>query len=124
MFRVWMKSVAAAALTAGLVVALGCGQQAAPTSATASKEKKEEAASGHGWWCEEHGVLEDECSMCSDKLYKEAKAKDKLCPNHPDRAKDQCFICNPDLWAKSAARYKEKYGKEPPLPKDNMPGKK
>lgn len=120
MFQMWMKSLTAAALTAGLVVALGCGQTA-PSNAAANKEKKED---GHGWWCDEHGVVEDECSMCSDKLFKAAKAKGELCPNHPDRAKDQCFKCSPELWEKSAAKYKEKYGKEPPAPKDNMPGKK
>ncbi|MFM8273897.1 MAG: RND transporter [Gemmata sp.] len=120
MFNVWLKALCAAALTAGLVVALGCGKP--PAGAEAPKDK---GKSAHGeWWCDEHGVPEDECSMCDDKVYKVAKGKGELCPKHPDRAKSQCFICNPDLWEKSAARYKEKYGKEAPQPKDNMPGAK
>ena len=76
-----------------------------------------------GWWCEEHGVKEDECSMCSKAVFKKLKP-DEICPNHPDRAKAQCFICNPDLWEKSKAVYKAKFGEDPSLPKENMPGKK
>ena len=117
MGSIWLKACGAAVLAAGLMVAVGCTKPPAT-----SEPKKEEP--GHGWWCDEHGVVEDECSMCSKKLYEEAKAKGELCPVHKDRAKSQCFICNPALWEKSAARYKEKYGKEPPEPKDNMPGKK
>jgi hypothetical protein len=119
MVRMWLKAMSAAALTAGLVVALGCGKP------PAAGEPKKDAKAAHGeWWCDEHGVPEDECSMCDDKVYKAAKAKGELCPKHPDRAKSQCFICNPELWEKSAARYKEKYGKEAPEPEKNMPPKK
>ena len=119
MMKLWTKALTAAVLAAGLAVAVGCTKP--PATSEAPKEEKEE---GHGWWCVEHGVVESECTMCNAKLYKEAKAKGALCPNHPDRAKDQCFICNPELWEKSAARYKEKYDKEPPLPDENTPGKR
>jgi hypothetical protein len=40
-----------------------------------------------------------------------------------DRAKSQCFICDPSLQEKYAALYRAKYGKEPPPPEDNMPKK-
>ena len=69
-----------------------------------------------GWWCEEHGVPEAECSMCSKKAYKEFQAKGDICDKHPDRAKSQCFICNPALKAEFAKKYKAKEGKEPPEP--------
>lgn len=117
MLTLWTKALTAAVLAAGLVVVVGCMK---PTPATEAPKKEE----GHDWWCNEHGVPEAECSMCDDKVYKAAKAKGELCPKHPDRAKSQCFICNPDLYPKSAARYKEKYGKEAPEPEKNMPGKK
>ncbi|MBP3954130.1 hypothetical protein J8F10_02310 [Gemmata sp. G18] len=120
MVTAWIKASMAGLLVAGLMVAVGCTQPATPSQAPPKKDDE----GGHGWWCDEHGVVEDECSMCSDKVYDAAKAKGDICLNHPKRAKSQCFICNPELWEKSAARYKEKYGKEPPAPKDNMPTKK
>jgi hypothetical protein len=78
------------------------------------KADKPEAKGKHDdWWCPEHGVPEDECSMCSDKVAKEFKAKGDWCDKH-DRAKSQCFICDPTLKEKFAERYRAKYGKEPP----------
>jgi hypothetical protein len=126
MLKVWMKSLTAAVLAAGLVVVVGCMK---PVPATeAPKKDKEKDKPEHGeWWCDEHGVPEDECTMCDNnngKAFKEAKAKGDICPKHTDRAKSQCFICNPELWEKSKVRYQEKYGKEAPAPKDNMPPKK
>jgi hypothetical protein len=76
-----------------------------------------------GWWCDEHGVPEDECSMCSAKVAAEMKKHGDWCKEH-DRAKSQCFVCDPSLKEKYAARYRAKYGKEPPEPTDNMPTKK
>src|SRR5688500_12709204 len=48
-----------------------------------------------GWWCDPHGIPEDECSMCSDKVAKEAKAKGDWCEKH-ERAMSQCFFCKPE----------------------------
>jgi hypothetical protein len=109
-----------AVLTAGLAGAVGCNE---PKPAAKTEDKKEKAG-GHEWWCDEHGVPEDECSICSDKAYKQFKEKGDVCPKHPDRAASQCFICNPELWEKSAARYKAKTGKEAPWPENNAPPKK
>jgi hypothetical protein len=67
-------------------------------------------------------VPEAECSMCTDKARKAFKAKGDWCKEH-DRAKSQCFICDPSLQEKYAALYRAKYGKEPPPPEDNMPKK-
>ena len=70
----------------------------------------------HGaWWCDEHGVPEAECSMCSAKVAKEFKAKGDWCDQH-DRARSQCFLCDPSLKDKFAAQYRAKEGKEPPAP--------
>lgn len=53
--------------------------------------------------------------MCSDKVAK-LQGQGRLVH---DRAKSQCFICDPSLKDKYAAQYKAKYGKEPP-PTDNL----
>lgn len=122
MLTLWTKALTAAVLAAGLVVVVGCMK---PTPATEAPKK--DKSEHEDWWCAEHGVPEDECTMCkgnNDRAFKAAKAKGELCPKHQDRSKSQCFECNPELWPKSAARYKEKYGKEAPEPKDNMPPKK
>ena len=120
-----MKTTWTAILIASLIGVVGC-EKPAPTDNVKPKTvvKGETEAHDHsGWWCEEHGVKEDECSICSKAVFKKLKP-DEICPNHPDRAKAQCFICDPDLWEKSKAVYKAKYGVEPPAPEDNMPAKK
>lgn len=70
-----------------------------------------------GWWCDEHGIPEAECSMCAPKVAAAFKAKGDWCDKH-DRALSQCFICNPKLKEKFAAMYRAKYGKEPPPTED------
>ena len=124
MRKAWMS----AALLAGLFAVTGCGQNAGETAGGGKKGKEVVKAEpkdgdGHGWWCDEHGVREEECSMCQKDVFRKLKP-DEICPKHPDRAKAQCFICNPELWEKSKAVYVAKYGKEPPEPTANMPGKK
>ena len=51
--------------------------------------------------------------MCSLAVEKECKARGDWCEKH-DRAKSQCFKCDPSLKEKFAAKYRAKYGKEPP----------
>lgn len=107
-----------AALAVAVLALSGCGQA---RDNAAKKEKGGEVAKGkhEGWWCDEHGVPEEECSMCSDKAAKAFKEKGDWCKEH-ERAKSQCFICDPSLKDKYAVQYKAKYGKEPPAPTDNM----
>jgi hypothetical protein len=110
MFRAW-----AGCLLVPMFVALtGCGQEtpkAAPTDKVAVAARK---ADDHShWWCAEHGIPEEECSMCSAKVAKACKASGDWCEKH-DRAKSQCFVCDPSLKEKFAAKYRAKYGKEPP----------
>lgn len=88
-------------------------------------DHKEGATKPHdhsGWWCDEHGVPEGECSMCNAKVAKAFKDKGDWCEKH-ERAKSQCFICDPKLKDKYAAVYQAKNGKAPPEPKENMPKK-
>jgi hypothetical protein len=111
-----------ALIAVGLTAAIGCGDK--PSAKNDTKRNDKGGTDHGGWWCDQHGLPEEECSMCDDKVYKAFKEKGDICPNHTDRAKSQCFICNPDLWPKSAARYKAKEGKDAPWPKDNAPPKK
>jgi hypothetical protein len=77
-----------------------------------------DGASAHsGWWCNEHGIPEGECSMCSSKVAAAFQKKGDWCQEH-DRAKSQCFICDPAAKEKYAAKYRAKYGKEPPAIED------
>jgi hypothetical protein len=111
------------ALLTGLLLVVGCGPQTAPSTGDKKPVAKEGDGKHSGWWCDEHGVPEHECSMCSAKAAKEFKAKGDWCDKH-DRAKSQCFICDPSLKDKYAAQYEAKYNKKPPEPTDNMPEKK
>jgi hypothetical protein len=125
-----MKLWTSAFLLACLVIVVGCDPKAETKpedkkAAKGSKEtvKKDDDDQHSGWWCEEHGVPEHECSMCSSKVAKECKAKGDWCDKH-DRAKSQCFICDPSLMDKFAAKYEAKYGKKPPVPENNKPEEK
>ena len=109
------------ALFAGLLF-LGCNK---PTE-TKAPDRKDEVKDDHkhgSWWCDEHGVKESECSMCSAKVAKACIAKGDWCKEH-ERAKSQCFICDPKLKDKFADEYRAKYGKEPPEPEGQLPEKK
>ncbi len=113
-------------LCAGLaLLGVGCtGGDATKPKADAKKPPEKAEAAAHGeWWCAEHGVPEEECSMCSAKMAKECKAKGDWCDKH-DRAKSQCFLCDPSLKEKFAAKYRAKYGKEPPPTEDEEKAKK
>lgn len=107
-------------LVAGLALLLsGCGQEkskpvAAKGMAKGEGEQVAKVEHRHdGWWCDEHGITEAECSMCNGKVAAEFKKKGDWCDMH-DRAKSQCFLCDPKLKEKFAAQYRAKFGKEPP----------
>lgn len=125
MKKVWT----CAALVAALALASGCadrpaGTADAPQPGTPGGPKANADDAKHsGWWCDEHGVPEEECSMCSSRAAKACKAKGDWCDKHT-RARSQCFICEPALMEKFAARYEAKYGKKPPVPEDNLPEKR
>ena len=109
------------------LIAAGCNK--ADSKSGQSKEKPAQVAQAKadtkhsGWWCDEHGIPEAECSMCSAKVAAKFKKKGDWCEEH-DRAKSQCFICNPKLKEKYAAIYRAKYGKEPPPTEDDEQAQK
>ncbi len=118
--KIWIH----APLLMVLLLVIGC-EQKNTTQTTEKKDGKAVAKAGakHGhsdWWCDEHGVKEEVCSMCDAKVAKAFQDKGDWCKEHT-RAKSQCFICDPSLKAKFASEYKVKYGKEPPEPEGQLP---
>jgi hypothetical protein len=75
--------------------------------------------SHEGWWCDEHGVPEEVCAQCNDKLVADFKAKNDWCEKH-NRPESQCFICHPEKEAEFAALYEAKYGKKAPKPEADV----
>ena len=119
-------------LVAFLSVAListGCGQtgkqEAKGKNEHAHDHKHGEKAHGKevaandtkhsGWWCQEHGVPEHLCSLCSEKVEEQCKKDGDWCKIH-DRAQSQCFKCDPSKYQKFEAMYEAKYGKAPKRP--------
>jgi hypothetical protein len=81
------------------------------------KEAKADPKKGDhsGWWCQEHGIPEHLCSMCSDEVAAKHKKDGDWCKIH-DRAKSQCFKCEPGLYRKFEEMYVAKYNKKPEPP--------
>lgn len=131
--KVFGQEGIALVLLGGLaLLAAGCGSGAStggPSKDRGARDKQPQAAreeKGHdhsGWWCDEHGVPEAECSMCSARVAAEFKKKGDWCDKH-DRARSQCFLCDPSLKEKYAAIYRAKYGKEPPPTEDEEKDRK
>lgn len=113
------RSVAFGALLALVAMAVGCGQQASDDGSTqVSDASHEEHAEGDGhdhggWWCAEHGVPEEECSVCSSQAAAKFKEKGDWCEEH-NRAESQCFKCDPSRAEKFARLYEAKFGHAPP----------
>jgi hypothetical protein len=122
-FKPWQGAVLLSLVAAFAID--GCGQadnkgEQAKEKASQVAKAKSESKKVHdhsGWWCDEHGIPEAECSMCSAKVAAEFKKKGDWCDKH-DRALSQCFLCNPKAKEKYAALYRVKYGKEPPPTED------
>ena len=55
----------------GISMLVGCGQEATSTKGKTAEAKGNANETAHsGWWCDEHGIKESECSMCSSKVAK------------------------------------------------------
>ena len=63
----------------------------------------------------EHGVPEEECSLCSTKAAAKFKENGDGCDEH-NRAESQCFQCDPSRAEKFAKLYEAKFGEKPPKP--------
>ena len=115
MTKVLTRAGLLAVLSAGAILFAGGCNKSEPVAENKDKGKgpDEEKDDHSGWWCKEHGIPEEECSMCSDDYAKKCKEKGDWCKEH-DRAESQCFICHPEYKEKFAAKYRAKYDKEPP----------
>lgn len=108
------------------IAIVGCGTEKTVSEKKTSEKKAEEknktasAKEAHKhdqWWCDEHGIVEDECLLC--KLGEQGcKKKGDWCEMH-ERPKSQCFKCKPELREFFAAQYRAKYKKEPPPIEDD-----
>jgi hypothetical protein len=108
--KILLLGIALTALPFGLI---GCNKSADQPAATTPTSTT--AHTHESWWCDEHGVPEEECAQCHPKVAADFKAKGDWCAKH-DRPDSQCFICHPEYEAKYAAVYEAKYGKKPPKP--------
>ncbi len=82
------------------------------------KEITKGDAKHDGWWCQEHGVPEHICSLCSDEVASKSKKEGDWCKLH-DRAQSQCFKCDPSKYAKFEAMHVAKFGKAPERPPES-----
>ena len=110
------------ALVAGLALT-GCGREGAKQKEPAKSKSNESAKAKEGHkhgseWCDPHGVPEENCSLCLTPAQVKIRFKDKgdWCKSH-ERAKSQCFKCDPQLYASFEASYAARHGgKKPPRP--------
>jgi hypothetical protein len=122
------KTIAATLIATLTTMLAGCGKDSVPeptsktgavavhdpTTHDADGEKHASGKHDHsGWWCDEHGVPEEECGQCNAKLAAAFQKKGDWCKEH-DRPDSQCFICHPEYEAAFAAKYEAKFGKKPP----------
>jgi cobalt-zinc-cadmium efflux system membrane fusion protein len=107
------------AVVVGLSI-VACSKSSNSGAAANSAGVKEVAGHSHeGWWCDEHGVPEEECAQCHAKLVAGFKAKGDWCAKH-NRPDSQCFVCHPEKEGEYAALYEAKYGKKPPKPETGV----
>ncbi len=111
-------SVSGFLVFAGLLLS-GCAKENEPADNADNKAAQVQvAADPHSsWWCREHGVPEDQCSICNRDVAAEFRAKGDWCEEH-NRAESQCFLCDPSRAEKFAALYEAKFGEKPPKRED------
>ena len=94
--------------------AVGCNQEADEQEPNDDPPTQtSETQPNDGWWCAEHGIPENKCSMCDSAYATECREKGDWCDEHK-RAMSNCFVCNPELEAEFAEDYEIRYGSPPP----------
>ncbi|HZZ79672.1 MAG TPA: hypothetical protein VFE62_14220 [Gemmataceae bacterium] len=119
MFARWFGGFTILAVMVLALSSVGCNQQPSkPAEKKQAKadDKKKEDSKHDDWWCQEHGVPEEMCSLCSAEAAAKLKKEGDWCKEH-DRAKSQCFKCDPSKYEKFEQMYMAKYnGKKPQRP--------
>lgn len=110
----YTKFVGPLFLAVGLVSVPGCSERT-KEGAQPKKEVSAKTDQHSGWWCQEHGIPEHLCSLCNDAVAARLKKEGDWCKIH-DRAKSQCFKCDPSLYKKYEDMHVAKYGKKPEPP--------
>ena len=115
-----ISGLAMLALAGVLFTGVGCNKADKGTTEPQAKGKADgkkdlKTVKHDGWWCQEHGVPEEICSLCSEDAAAKCKKEGDWCKDH-DRAKSQCFKCDPTLYAKFEAMHVAKYGSAPKRP--------
>ena len=108
-----------ALITSLAILTIGCGKKADDAGAgdeqTQTSAASDEGDDHSGWWCAEHGVPEEDCSLCSADAAARFKEKGDWCEQH-NRAESQCFECDASRADKFAKLYEAKFGHAPPKP--------
>jgi hypothetical protein len=122
MFSRMFGGLMIAAVTVMVFSNAGCNQPAKTDDKKAGgkKEITQGDTKHDGWWCQEHGVPEHMCSLCSDEVAAKCKKEGDWCKIH-DRAQSQCFKCDPEKYKKFEEMYTahEGNGKKPPRPPES-----
>jgi hypothetical protein len=115
--QLWFGNLVLAGAAVVSLVGSGCTKTDTPAKDVKNVAKGDAKKDGDhsGWWCQEHGIPEHLCSMCSEEVAAKHKKEGDWCKEH-DRAKSQCFKCDPTLYEKYEAMYVAKYGKTPEPP--------
>jgi hypothetical protein len=102
-------------MAAAIVFNAGCNRYDQKTDTMAKADANKVAH--EGWWCQEHGVPEELCSICMSEAAAKKKFKDNgdWCNEH-NRAESQCFKCDPKRYKKFEDMYVAKYGGKPERP--------
>ena len=106
------RCLAIGLLAMGAIGLSGCNGKTTSDGAKTTTASDVDHSHG-GWWCVEHAIPEEECSMCSASYAKACKEKGDWCEEH-NRAESQCFICDASRAEKYVKLYEAKYGKKPP----------
>jgi len=104
---------------------VGCNQPAKNDDKKQAKtdDKKKDIPKGgphDGWWCQEHGVPEEDCSLCVSPAERKKRFIDTgdWCPIHK-RAQSQCFKCDPEKYKKFEEQHVAKMGHKPERPPES-----
>ena len=101
----WISATGLCLLLA--LAATGCGDHTHGKAKGKDDKKgdgvaKKDDTTHEGWWCDEHGVPEHLCSLCSEEMAAKFKKEGKWCNIH-NRAEEQCFKCDPTRYAQFEA---------------------
>ena len=96
------------------------GRQAKAKGDAGKLDKDKEEHKHDGWWCQDHGVPEYECSLCLPDAEVKKRFKDQgdWCALH-ERAQSQCFRCDPAKYKTFEDKYVAKFGKKPEKPPES-----